>query len=465
MKEKLDILFLNPDPRRGAGSNISLLGIIAGLDRSRYSVHMAVPGDNEYQDKLEALGVNVLDFRINNWWYPTEAYLYRHLAGIRDRVALLVSAIRERDIDLLYTNAEYAFEGALAAATAGIPHVWAQRVMFGADIDVLKHFPFSEAALAQLMAELSDIVVPNSNATLHAFSAYVPSDKLRVIESGMEVSDRLSPKREAGRSFAAMAGIPDSSRIVLTVGRISPEKDIATFIRTAALVLENPLYSNVHFVHVGSSRDTTYQSELTALSRALGVDDRVHFLGSVELGEISKIYRGADVFLLTSTFEGFARVGAEAMLAELPTISTRCGGSEDYILEADTGFLCDVGDVTALAKRVTWILDNPEPSIEMGKRARVLIARRYDMNMLNAKWMALFEEMVSRPRTVYPERVLRMELLINMLAHIGKTGMDNHALRLRLVELERPIHFLKNNSVTRAVRFFLRPFFSRTGHS
>ena len=50
MSDKLDILFVSPDPRRGAGCNISLLGVIAGLDGGRFRTYMAVPNNNEYQD-------------------------------------------------------------------------------------------------------------------------------------------------------------------------------------------------------------------------------------------------------------------------------------------------------------------------------------------------------------------------------------------------------------------------------
>lgn len=437
MIEKLDILFLNPDPRRSAGCNISLLGVVAGLDKTRFRAHLAVPDNNEYQDTLERLGVQVVDYRANNWWYPTPSHFYYHLAGLRERVMALVSAIREREIDLVYTNAEYSFEGGLAAAIAGIPHVWAQRVQFAADLDVLKCFPLSEGALAQLMADLSDVVIGNSGVVLRSFPAAIPPDKIGLIESGLAIPHSLAPRAEAKNTLVTLAGIPPDSRIVLTVSRISPEKDLVTFVRTAARVVEQPAYMDVHFLHVGKAAVQPYRDELTKLCHDMGMENRVHFLGSVELDRINEIYRGADAFLLTSTnFEGFARTCAEAMLVEVPAIATRCGGPEDYIRDGDTGFLCDVGDVETLAQRVSWVLDNPDAGREMGVRARPWIAEHYDERILNAKWMALFEKLVSRPRIAESTRTLQIELLINVLTHIGQTGVDTHDMNLRLTQAE-----------------------------
>lgn len=458
MSDKLGILFLNPDPRRGAGSNISLLGIIRGLDRTRFHVHMAIPGNNEYKDEINRLGVEIVDYVANNWWYPNSDEFYLHLAGLRARVMRLVSAIRERGIDLVYTNTEYAFEGALAAAIAGIPHIWAQRVRFAAaDIDVLKQFPLSEVALAQVMADLSDMVVPNSKATLRSFPASFPSHKMRVIESGLEIPDSLLPKAEGKRMLAALANLPAASKIILTVGRISPEKDLGTFIRTAACVLREALDIDTHFIHVGQPLVRAYEHELGKLCDELGVGDRVHFLGPVEKDRINTIYRGADVFVLTSmNFEGFARVCAEAMVAELPVVSTRCGGPEDYIQEGDTGFLCNVGDAATLAQRVHWLLANPEVGRHMGTRGRVRISEHFDERILNQKWIELFEELCTRPRIVDSKRTLQIELLINVLAHIGQAGVNNHEIRRRLEQSGRLTRLITKNPLAQAIRSLLR---------
>lgn len=252
---------------------------------------------------------------------------------------------------------------------------------------------------------------------------------------------------------------------MLTVGHISSEKDLATFIRTAARVLEQPAHTDVHFVHVGNVTDPSCLDYLTSLCRDLGLENRIHFLGAIEIDRMHEIYRGADVFLLTSTHEGFARVCAEAMLAGLPVIATRCGGPEDYIREGDTGFLCDVGDVETLAQRVNWVLGNPEAGRDMGTRAPIWIAEHYDERILNAKWMALFEELVSRPRIAEPTRTLQIELLINMLTHIGQTGVDTHDMSLRLTQAEGLTKLIMDNPLARGMKSVLRRFTSlKTKH-
>lgn len=69
MNGKLDFLFVNPDPRRSAGCNVSYLGVVSGLDKTRFRTHMAVPADNEYQDALEQLGALRIKLLINMLTY------------------------------------------------------------------------------------------------------------------------------------------------------------------------------------------------------------------------------------------------------------------------------------------------------------------------------------------------------------------------------------------------------------
>lgn len=460
----LNILVLNPDPRRTAGCNLSLLGIIAGLDATRFRVHFATPSNCEYYEELDRLGVHALDYCANNWWYPTRWQFHQHLAELRGRVDQLSTTIRVNRIRLVYTNAEYAFEGALAAAIEGIPHIWAQRVLFAADIDVLRHFPLSGPALAQVMAELSDKIVGNSNAVVRSFPTSVPRDKLAQIESGIDVPPLLSPHSEAKYALSSLVGIPPGCRIVLSVGRISPEKDLVTMVRTAACVVGDSARADTHFIHVGRVTVQTYREELALLCRDLGIEKQIHFLGEVPNERMGEIYRGADVFLLTSLrFEGFARVCAEAMLAELPTVATRCGGPEDYIQDGATGFLCDIGDVGALAQRILWILDNQSASRAIGVAAYKYVSERYDKRVLNDRWMTLFEELVSRPREHDSGRVLRVELLINMLTQIGQLGVESHEAEQRLRRTGKWPHLIMNNRLVRSAKSLLRRTASPAG--
>ncbi|MEW6118578.1 MAG: glycosyltransferase family 4 protein [Pseudomonadota bacterium] len=423
MSDTATLLFLNPDPRASAGCNISMLRLIEGLDRTRFAPIVAAPRDCGYATTLKQLGVPLFDYTANNWWFPEVRHFYRHLAGLRARVESLIELIESQRVELVYTNAEYAFEGGLAAALSGKPHVWAQRVRFANDLDVLAHFPLSKQALFELMIDLSDRIVPNSNDGRSSFPDAGADRRFVVIESGIALPESRFSHAEARAALCDRIGINSDSRIVLTVGRVSPEKDVHTWLRAAARVLQMPDASNVHFVHAGGITVPPYFAELQTRAHAPDLSGRVHFIGSIAHETMPDLYRAADIFTLTSTrFEGFARVAAEAMLSGLPVVSTRCGGVEDYIVDSHTGFLCEVGDETALADRITQLLNDTALAQRIGETARQTFLDRYAESTLNAKWDALFSELVGTPPSQRPR--LKYEIALNMLTHLGELGLQ-----------------------------------------
>lgn len=449
MPPATNILFINPDMRRHAGCNVSLLGIIDGLDRQHFEPIVATPTNGEFGKQLTHRKIEIIEFDLNGGWFPTAGHFHRLLSGLRGRVEALTEFIRQRDVRLVYTNAEYVFDGALAAAIAGVPHVWAQRIQFTEDLDVLKYFPLSPTALGQAMNALSSVIVADCVRLLASFPASVPQEKLRVIESGLEIPLTLKNKDAARRELTDLLGIPANSRIVLNVSRMSPEKDLATYVQVAKSVVQEQ-GSDVHFVHVGKPEPAKYAASIHKLVEELGLQAGFHHLDASDC--IYDFMRAADVFLFTSVnFEGLARVCAEAMLVEVPVVSTRCGGPEDYVIEGQTGYLTDVADVHALAARTSFLLSHPEEAQAMGGRARQLIASKYDLNRMNILWMDLFDELTAHPQPP-AFNALTLELLINTLTLLGETGAQTSQQDGRLRTLEGWLAPLKNNVAMRALR-------------
>ena len=93
------------------------------------------------------------------------------------------------------------------------------------------------------------------------------------------------------------------------------------------------------------------EQELKDLAAELGVDGQVRFLGSVP--DAARYYRAFDCFVLSSDHEPFGMVLLEAMAAGLPIISSDCGGAPEVV--GDSGFLFPLGDVAALAERMSGV--------------------------------------------------------------------------------------------------------------
>ena len=153
---------------------------------------------------------------------------------------------------------------------------------------------------------------------------------------------------------------PEGARIV-SVGSIKPEKNHSLLMRAFALL--NRSEARLMFVGEGKGRDA-----LLSLARDLGVDDRVILAGFQP--DPTPFYKTADLFVLSSDYEGFGNVIVEAMACGTPVVSTDCPSGPREILENGRfGRLVPVGDAEALSNAMGSALDRPEDSDALKRRA------------------------------------------------------------------------------------------------
>jgi glycosyltransferase involved in cell wall biosynthesis len=129
------------------------------------------------------------------------------------------------------------------------------------------------------------------------------------------------------------------------------------------------------------------------LARALGVADRVHFLGHRD--DIPALVRASVAVLLPSEREGLPRSVMEALSLGVPVVGTRIRGIAD-LLEDGCGVLVPVGDVVAMAEALTRLLDHPDESREMGRRGRERMAE-HDVSKIIALHELLYENALTKP--------------------------------------------------------------------
>lgn len=118
-----------------------------------------------------------------------------------------------------------------------------------------------------------------------------------------------------------------------------------------AIALWNPPADRFEF-HIGG--DGPQRAAYQAKAQALGLDDRVHWLGPVSRKQAPALFRDCHIFVMPSRHETFGVVYAEAIASGKPIIATRCGGPES-IVNAANGQLVDVGDVAGLARAMAHV--------------------------------------------------------------------------------------------------------------
>jgi glycosyltransferase involved in cell wall biosynthesis len=168
----------------------------------------------------------------------------------------------------------------------------------------------------------------------------------------------------------------DGQKLVGTVGRIHPRKDLETFIRAAARVSQADPTTRFAIVGAAEGADEHgYRERLAALAREVGSADRLTFAGARR--DIPDVMRALDIFVLTSRHEGFGRVVAEAMAAGRPAVVTDEGAPPALVEHGRCGLCAPAGDDAAFAAQIRSLLDAPEAAAARGQAA-VEAARQFD---------------------------------------------------------------------------------------
>ncbi|MBI5287636.1 MAG: glycosyltransferase family 4 protein [Chloroflexi bacterium] len=159
------------------------------------------------------------------------------------------------------------------------------------------------------------------------------------------------------------------SRSLLFVGRIVPEKGLHLLIQALTA-----LDDDVRLIVNG---DGSARTAAVTLTRNLGLEQRVEFLGWTGREELSDCYCRAAVVVVPSVWpEPFGLVGIEAMACGVPVVGFRSGAIPEWLEDGVTGFLVDPGDVAALAQRLRQLLDDPSLRRRMGCASRSRITER-----------------------------------------------------------------------------------------
>lgn len=183
-------------------------------------------------------------------------------------------------------------------------------------------------------------------------------------------------------------------RIVLGVGRLSAEKNFAALIAVFGRLA--PAHPDWDLVIVG---DGPLRAELAAQVRALGLESRVVLPGSV--GNVGDWYARADLYAMSSHFEGFPNTLVEAMAYGVPAVSVDCDtGPRDIIRHQVDGLLVAPGDAEALQGGLDRLMRNE--ALRSAFAARAVEARqRFSMSKVSRMWEDLVD---ARPQSATPRQ-------------------------------------------------------------
>jgi glycosyltransferase involved in cell wall biosynthesis len=361
------------------GAETVFLQMAAGLDPARFR-SVAVVGDNGWlPEQLEkhSLVPHILAAK--------GSFKTGYLLALR-------RLVRYRKIDVIVAHL---YGSAIYASLLG-------RIMCIPVVSVLHGQ--SDVAQSDRLAPLRSGIVRKGSRKVVFVSEHLKDDlgpRLRLAESQCAVipngvdAEVFRPYQD--RSLRSELALADDVILVGAIGNIRAPKAYDVLLRAARILLDRS--QRFHFIIAGDCANALGR-ELAELSRSLGIEQQVSFLGL--RADVPRILRNLDAFVLSSRTEGFSIACIEAMACGIPVIATRSGGPEE-ILEGGAGILVPTDDPEAIAQAVDDVTSSKALAEALATKALKRVQQQYSLGKMVSQYEALLESLIRHPRQEFAD--------------------------------------------------------------
>jgi glycosyltransferase involved in cell wall biosynthesis len=350
------------------GSEQVLIELIAGLDRQQWRpviFHRPESGIAPLIERAHQLNVAtraVPWFR--DWRTPAQ-------------FAEFVRALKREQPAIFHASLHWLTAcqaGVLAAACAGVPDIVAT-------VHLLAERAWGQREIwrQRLIATQIDRYIAVSGAiarNLHQVFG-IPQQKISVVRNSIQ-ANRFE---EAVRPLAFAAS---SRPIVLTIARLDQQKGHSYLLQAAALVPE------ALFVFAG---DGPERAGLEAQARQLHIADRVIFLGYRQ--DIPALLASCNVFVLPSLYEGLPISVLETMAAGKPVIATAIEGTNEVVVDRETGLLVPPGQARPLAEAIHELVRNPALAQKLACAGKARAREQFSAEQMVRGVTRIYEELLT----------------------------------------------------------------------
>ncbi|MBI4488600.1 MAG: glycosyltransferase [Deltaproteobacteria bacterium] len=333
------------------GAERQLYELIRGLDQRRFRCIVYCLSEEilPYGDMIREAGVDLRIVKRRGHFEIARilklAYLLR-----RDRIDIVHSFLFNANgyawAARLLANVPYLVTSARSCKGLGWLRDWVNRIAF----------------------RMSDAIVCNGNAVRSFITQHyrAPAHKIKVVYNGVDL-DRFIP----GSTDSQPSGRPED-RLVITVGRLVPAKDLDLFLDAAALLAHKK--AGVRFMIVG---DGPCRETLEGNVSRNGLNGQVSFLG--DRADVPQLLQAADIFWLTSAWEGLPNVLLEAMACAKPIVTRDVGACRELVSHGVNGYLVSSRDAEKFADHTLTLLSDPARATEMGDAGRRLAEEKFSI--------------------------------------------------------------------------------------
>ena len=304
-------------------------------------------------------------------------------------VAYCVNAlVRERNI----TTAFFGAAAPLGLLSKGLRRAGVKEIValtHGHEVWWSKVFPFTLAmkSISRQVNNLTYLGEFTRNAISKSVTK-VAAQSMVKIAPGID-TDHFSP--QDARELRNELGLTEK-KVIVSVGRLVHRKGQDVLIEAMPAIIKD--VPEAHILMIGEG---PYRSYLENRVRALGIQERVTFIGRIQYADLPRYICAGDLFVMPSRsrlagleVEGLGIVYLEASACGLPVIAGDSGGAPDAVLEGQTGLVVDGTSKSEVAAAAVELLLDPDRSRAMGVRGRQWIIQEWRWEI----WSARFAELL-----------------------------------------------------------------------
>jgi len=363
------------------GVQKQIVELAGGIDRDKYElrVYLLMKEEAFFEPALRKLDV------------PVE-YLYESAQPMllfRKMGAALATRLSDYNPHVIHSYMNYPSVVACLAAAKISPDVLITsiRTLTGKGASFYTWHGENCRQLDRSMVHASDVVIGNSKSVIDDYADWtgLKQEKMQVVYNGIDSADFDAVTSEQTQALRESLELGAAVPVVLIVGRLSVEKDQATFCRSIERV-QRVLGETCGILVGEGPAKSVLRTEFKEL------EDRGALVFAGNRKDVPLWMHLADVVVLSSKIEGLPNVLIEAAWASTPVVTTACGGGEEVVEDGVTGFVVPVGDDEAAAGRILELLQDKDGAAKMGRAARLRAERLFSPDKMVADTTRFYGE-------------------------------------------------------------------------
>lgn len=394
-----------------SGAERVLLMILGQLDRERFEPVVVCPDNSRLMEMARAARVrtralHALEARFT--WRVDR--MIRYLLSFAAVIRCARNVVKDEAPEAIHANSIRAGL-VMSAATLGlrVPVIWHAH-------DILPRHPLSTAIRLFACTTSQNRILAVSHAVADRFRGVLLRPlthrvPIAVIHNAVDL-DRFQPDENGGQEIRRELDLSATQPIVGIVGQLTPRKGQLELIEAFApvaseipdsllLIIGEPLFN----------RDEEYAKKLKQAAQALGIADRVCFLGNRD--DVPKVMQGLDVLVVNSHQEPFALTVLEGLASGTAVLATAVGGTPEMIRHRENGYLVNSRARAELSNAILALLLDKNLRRQLGRNGRSDAIAKFSIDRFMKEIESLYRGVLASGKTPQHQNAAAFEVKLS----------------------------------------------------